>query len=95
VVDEKHGTLRDGLIQLCVGLRPLDGPNAVIWCDPAPAFRALVNDQVLLQQKISLEIGRMKNQNKNPVAEKAIQELEHELQWLQPEGGPVSPRTLS
>ena len=94
VVDEKHGTLRDGLIQLCVGLRPLDGPNAVIWCDPAPAFRALVNDQVLLQHKISLEIGRVKNQNKNPVAEKAIQELEHELQRLQPEVGPVSPRTL-
>ena len=52
VVDEKHGTLRDGLIQLCVGLRPLDGPNAVIRCDPAPAFRALVNDQLLLQHKI-------------------------------------------
>ncbi|XP_078384150.1 LOW QUALITY PROTEIN: uncharacterized protein LOC144666624 [Oculina patagonica] len=95
VVDEKHGTLRDGLIQLCVGLRPLDGPNAVIRCDPAPAFRALVSDQLLLQHKISLEIGRVKNQNKNPVAEKAIQELEHELLRLQPEGGPVSPRTLS
>ena len=95
VVDEKHGTLRDGLIQLCVGLRPLDGPNAVIRCDPAPAFRALVNDQLLLQHKISLEIGRVKNQNKNPVAERAIQELEHELLRLQPEDGTVSPRTLS
>ena len=95
VVDEKYGTLRDGLIQLCVGLRPLDGPNAVIRCDPAPAFRALVNDQLLLQHKISLEIGRVKNQNKNPVAERAIQELEHELLRLQPEGGTVSPRTLS
>lgn len=31
----------------------------------------------------------------NTVAEKAIQELECELQRLQPEGGPVSPRTLS
>ena len=37
----------------------------------------------------------MKKLNKNPVAEKAIQELEHELQRLQPEGGPVSHRTLS
>ena len=95
VEDEKHGTLRDGLIQLCVGLRPLDGPNAVIRCDPAPAFRTLGNDQLLLQHKISLEIGRVKNQNKNPVAERAIQELEHELLRLQPEGGTVSPRTLS
>ena len=95
VVDEKHGTLRDGLIQLCVGLRPLDGPNAVIRCDPAPAFRALMNDQLLLQYKIGLEIGRVKNQNKNPVAERAIQELEHKLLRLQPEGGTVSPRTLS
>ena len=95
VVDEKHGTLRDGLIQLCVGLRPLDGPNAVIRCDSAPTFRALVNDEALLQHKISLEIGRVKNQNKNPVTERAIQELEHELRRLQPEGGPVTPKTLS
>ena len=36
--DERQGTLRDGLIQLCVGLRPLYRPNAVIRCDPAPGF---------------------------------------------------------
>lgn len=30
VEDECHQTLRNGLIRLCVELRPLDGPFAVI-----------------------------------------------------------------
>ena len=37
-----------------------------------------------------MEIGRVKNPNKNPVAERAIEELGLELLNLSPEGGPVS-----
>ena len=40
-------------------------------------------------------MGRLKNRNKNPVAEKAIQELELELKRECPEGGPVSSTVLS
>ena len=83
VEDEGSQTLRDGLIRLCVELRPLDGPFAVLWMDPAPAFKALVSDSLLAQHRISLELGRAKNLNKNPVAEKAVQELEEELLWQQ------------
>ncbi|KAK3751342.1 hypothetical protein QZH41_000834 [Actinostola sp. cb2023] len=76
-------------------MRPLDGPPAVIRTDPAPSFKALTEDKFLHQQRITLEIGRIKNPNKNPVAEKAIQELENELLRLDPLGGSVSSVTLA
>lgn len=95
VEDESGQTLRDGLLRLCIELRPLDGPFAVIRTDPAPAFKALVNDPLLAQHRISLELGRAKNPNKNPVAERAVQELEEELLRQQPRAGPVSARLLA
>ena len=52
--------------------------------DPAPGFQTLANDKHLLQHQIILDIGRIKNINKNPVAEKAIQELIDELQHNDP-----------
>ena len=79
IEDERHHTLRDALVRLCIQLRPLDGPPAVIRTDPAPGFKSLVNDQLLQQHRIVLELGNSKNPNKNPVAEKAVQELEIEL----------------
>ena len=95
VENEQHITLRDALIRLCVELRPLDGPFAVIRVDGAPAFVALSKDTTLQKNRISIEIGRTKNINKNPVAERAIQELERELIRFEPHGGPVSSLTLS
>lgn len=68
------------MIHLCVELRPLDGPFAVIRTDPAPGFAALVQDELLTPHRISIEIGRAKNRDKKkPVADKAIQELEDEI----------------
>ena len=43
----------------------------------------------------TLEIGRFKSPNKNPVAERAIEELGLELLTLSPEGRPVSDVTLT
>jgi len=74
--DERHHILRDALIRLCIQLRPLDCPPAIIRTDPAPGFKALINNQQLQHHRIILEIGNSKNHNKNPVAEKAVQELE-------------------
>ena len=54
---------------LCVNMRPLDGPLAVIRIDPAPCFMVLDNDPVIHNHRIVLEIARVKNRNKNPVAE--------------------------
>ena len=80
IIDSKdHITLCNGLIQLCVGLIPLDGPSATICTNPAPGFQKLVQDTILAQHRIVIELGRAKNINKNPVVERSIQELEDEI----------------
>jgi hypothetical protein len=76
-------------------LHPLDGPIAVIRTDPAPGFVGLRADAVLKQHRITLDIGRIKNVNKNPVAEKAVLELEEELLRQVPGGGSCSSITLA
>jgi len=76
-------------------MRPLDGPSAVIRTDPTSGFKALTEDLLLKQHRITIEIGNAKNRNKNPVAERAVQEVENELLRHDPPGGPVSPVTLS
>ena len=74
-------------------MQPLDSPLAVIRTETAPCFMALNNDPVLHDHRIVLEILilRVKNWNRNPVAERAVQELELELLQQDPHGGPVSP----
>ena len=54
-------------------------PLSVVRVDSAPGFRALIDDPMLRKYRIQVEVGRKKNPNHNPVAEKAIQELESEL----------------
>ena len=93
--DERHNTLRDALIRLCVQMRPLDGPSAVIRTDLASGFKALTEDLLLQHHRITIEIGNAKNRNKNAVAERAVQEVENELLRHDPLSGPVSPVTLS
>ena len=95
IENEEHSTLRDNLIRLCIERRPLQGPLAIIRTDPAPGFLSIKDDPFLSQHRICLEIGRRKNPNKNPVAERAIQELELELLHQDPSVNPVSPLTLS
>ncbi|CAB4039229.1 Retrovirus-related Pol poly from transposon opus, partial [Paramuricea clavata] len=93
--DEKANTLRDALAKLCSELHPMEGPPAIIRVDPAPGFVALRTDPTLKRLGLSLEIGRVKNSNKNPVAEKAIAELEEEILRQAPNGGPISTVTLA
>ena len=93
--DERHNTLRDALIRLCVQMHPLDGLSAFICTDPASGFKALTEDLLQKHHRITIEIGNAKNCNKNPIAERAVQEVENELLRHDPLGGPVSPVTLS
>ena len=95
IENEKHETLREALARLVMELHPLDGPIAVVRVDPAPGFVALKDDCLLHKLRITLEVGRIKNVNKNSVAEKAIQELEEELLRHEPMGGAVTPLDLS
>ena len=95
IQDEKRVSLREGLIRLIVGLHPLDGPAAVVRVDPAPGFVSLKNDESLNKFNVSLQIGRVKNSNKNPVAERGIAELEAELLRHDPSGGAISDLDLA
>ena len=79
VHDEKHDTLRDALTQLIVGLHPLDGPRAIIRVDPYPGFQSMASNDSLNHLNVTIDVGRVKNKNKNPVAKKVVRELEEEL----------------
>ena len=70
-------------------------PAAVVRSDPGSGFRSLVNDRTLDSMKVTIELGEAKNINKNPVAEKAIEELRSEIVRIQPLGGKVSQATLA
>ena len=90
IQDERHDTLRDALTRLIIGLHPLDGPRAIVRVDPAPGFASMSNNDSLKHLNVTIEVGRVKNKNKNPVAEKAVRELEDELIRQEPGGRPVS-----
>jgi hypothetical protein len=86
IPNERHESLRDAIIQLAVVLKPTNGPPTIVRVDPAPGFQALADDTFLQEHNIVIEVGRHKNINKNPVAERAIQEFEEEISKLCPTG---------
>ena len=72
--NERHDTQLDALIRLCIEMRPLNGPTTVIRTDPAPGYRSHVDNELLHRHIMTPANGRVKNRNKNPVAEKVVQE---------------------
>ena len=95
IESERQEHLRDALLILCSELKSLRDGGVTIRVDPAPGSSSLVNDKILASSGIVLEVGRSKNPNKNPVAERAIAELGMELLKLQSEGGSVTPVLLA
>jgi len=85
---ETKDALRAAIIETTADLKCADG--AIIRVDGATALQALVTDSTLNSLNLTLEVGRLKNINKNPIAEKAVQELEMELKRQHPEGGPIT-----
>ena len=57
--------------------------SASVRVDCAPSLKSLSKDNDLVSLGIILDLGSAKNPNKNPVAEKANQELELELEHVQ------------
>ena len=92
---ERSNDLRDGLLFLCSEVRCLGDGGIHIRVDSAPGLVSLVNDPTLEKHGITLEVGSVKNINKNPVAEHAIKELGLECLHLYPDGGPLSKVTLA
>ena len=68
--------------------------SSSVRVDCAPALKCLSKDKELVQMGIMLDLGSAKNPNKNPVAEKANQELELELLKTVPTGLTVSASAL-
>ena len=95
IKSEKEEDLREGIIQLISDLVSLDGPPSTIRTDGAPGFRSLVADEALKNRRIIIEIGRAKNVNKNPVGERAVQEVQSEILRFTGQSGPITPSTLN
>ena len=95
IQSEREDDLREGVIQLISDMVTLDGPPAVVRTDGAPGFRSLIEDTALLDHRITIEVGRTKNVNKNPVAEKAVQEAQAEILRTTGQNGPITPSTLN
>ena len=95
IANEKKDTLLSALIQLIVHVKPLHSSQITVRVDPAPGFTSLKTDPLLAEHGIMLDIGRSKNTNKNPVAERAVQELEYELVKQNPRGGSITDALLA
>ena len=93
IANEQRDTLKAALIETTAELKATNG--CTVRIDGATGFQSLVADKSLSAAGIQLEPGRIKNRNKNPIAEKAIQELEHELKRAHPDGGPISESALA
>ena len=95
IEDERAKTLRTAVIQSCIEVRSLDGPFAVVRTDLSPGFQALVNDKTLHSHRISVQFESFKNANKNPVAERAVQEVREYILKIDPTAHAVSSLVLS
>lgn len=89
---EDKDSLRTAIIETTSDLRVSEGSS--IRVDGGTAFQSLVNDRTLDKLGITIDVGRLKNKNKNPIAEKAVKELETELRIRHPDGGTVSKSDL-
>lgn len=70
-------------------------PLAVVRTYQAPGFQTLANYPIQKFHPISIEIGRIKNANKNPVAERAVQEVREHILRVDLTARAISPVLLS
>ena len=84
---ENHDDMRDSIVILSAEVKCV---GSEIRIDPGPGLASLVNDPGLKSHGISLVLGHVKNKNKNPVAERAVEEIESEILRIQPIRGPIS-----
>lgn len=91
--DEGQDTLRNAIITVTAELIPQDG--LIIQVDNATALQALKGDAELVRHGIAIDLGREKNKNSNPVAEKCVREYRDEKKKIKPHGGPVTTSELA
>ena len=99
IENETSVEVSNKLIMMCAILRPSSLSQITVRVDPAPAHQCLFKDlngsSTLKSKGIILELGRTLNVNKNPVAEKALNELLREIKVISPESQQISELMLS
>ena len=86
--DETKHSVQEALISMIIDFVPDSG--ALIQVDPGPSLVPLVDDKLLLQFNINLDVGRVHNKQKNPVAENTIKEFRKEWLRLKPDGSSLT-----
>ena len=88
--DETQSSIEEGIIMSLLDLIPENG--AIVQVDPGPSLVAAAKDEnsLLLNYNIKLDIGRVHNKQKNPIAENAIKEFRKEWLRFKPEGSSLS-----
>ena len=74
--------MRSAIVEAVSGIRANPQTVVTVRADNAPGLASLKGDIWLQKLNIHLDYGRIHNKNKNPVIEKAIQELGGEMQSL-------------
>ena len=95
VNDETHDSLRSAIVEAASSIRANPQTVVTIRLDNATGLAALKNDLMLQTFNIVLDFGRIHNKNKNPVIEKAIQELGGEMLRYSSSGGPFTSSELA
>ena len=91
VQDETAVSMRSALLSTTSLLRQ---SQCIVRVDGAKGFLTLKDDSSLKEHGITLDYGRVKNPNKNPVIDKGIQEFEREVLTAAPEGQELSQTAL-
>ena len=78
-MDQTADSLREAILSMCLDILPDSG--TVIRVDGATGFQSLAreaqtNGSLLNKLKINIEVGRLLNKNKNPVAENTVKEVQ-------------------
>lgn len=92
LLSESSQSLKDGLITTISRFRPPSGDEVKIRVDGASGFQALLTDSSLESFHIKIEVGEIKNINKNPISES---EFHTELCKLKPNGGKITDTELA
>jgi len=95
ISSETTKDIKTGTIGLLGDSTPLAGPPAVLRTDAGSGFVSLANDCDLREINLVIDIGERKNVNKNPVGERAVQELHSELSKKDPHRNPITSTTLA
>ena len=99
ISDESADTLRQVILESVLPLAPSSGAKVQVDAAPglqsiAQSLTSLISDDILQKHAITIDIGRIHNPNKNPIAENAIKEFRKERLKINPRGGSISETEL-